>query len=274
MEWVGLHVFSPHRRNVQWCNFILISFCPHFVHVNPFRISSSSNLLSVLIILTENSLTLPSSPVKIHSMNWLISALTISFPRSGAGVAQGKRRHRAAKWLSASVPKQKFRGISIRDSAGGPWVPGICGEARGVPGKPMLRRRAPSDPPLGDPRDRGESWDKWGAAAPEGKSRGFAHLGQQLDVALVTTTSGPKPEAREVALRKVHPPPRGWGDSAPRAGRDRQFRGDPSAAPEDSQKNPVRLLSLGWVPWTPSSASPTRPRAGTDSSGESGARGL
>lgn len=89
MEWVGLHVFSPHRRNVQWCNFILISFCPNFVHVNPFRISSSSNLLSVLIILTENSLTLPSSPAKIHSMNRLISALTISFPRSGAGVANG-----------------------------------------------------------------------------------------------------------------------------------------------------------------------------------------
>lgn len=49
-------------------------------------------------------------------------------------------------------------------------------------------------------------------------------------------------------------------------------RGD-CCVPEDSRRSPAGGLSASRAPWRPSSASPTRPRAGTGSSGESGACG-
>lgn len=140
--------------------------------------------------------------------------------------------------------------------------------SQGLRERRWLGRRppVPQSPPLGDPRYQRASGDTRGTAEPQTKCRASAHLRRQLGVALVTATSGRhRKSAKSLVGRRSRPHGGGETQSVPRG--TRRHSGGLETAPRVAR-------GLGWASWMPSPASPTRPRAGTDSSGESGARGL
>ncbi|XP_058592570.1 peroxisomal membrane protein 11A isoform X3 [Neofelis nebulosa] len=132
--------------------------------------------------------------------------------------------------------------------------------SQGLRERRWLGRRppVPQSPPLGDPRYQRASGDTRGTAEPQPKCRASAHLRRQLGVALVTATSGRhRKSAKSLVGRRVRPHGGGETQSVPRG--TRRHPGGFESAPRVAR-------GLGWASWMPSPASPTRPRAGTDSS--------
>lgn len=105
---------------------------------------------------------------------------------------------------------------------------------------------------------------------------GETQLCSRLGIALVTTTSGPYRKPKKPRFRRCMSAPV-WAE---RPGSAHSTAVLTPAVPWDPRRprgptsEPGATRGRGWEPWTPSSASPTRARAGTDFSGESGAVGL